>query len=238
MGEEFSNRDLSEAVFWGVDLSRVHFRDVNLTGATMKNVWLIDTEIDGLVERLVINGVDVTDHINANDPWQPLRGMLRPTDHAGMLATWHELDRVWAPLLERARLLTDTDRHVSVEGEWSFTQTLRHLVFAIDKWFTVALDHGSFHPIGIPNTGSVGFAWPGLDPDADPSFDDTVAVRAERLARFHAFLESLTTDDVRREVEVLENGSATVVDCIYTVFEEEFEHHRYAVRDLNRLTQS
>lgn len=117
MGEEFTNRDLSEALFWGVDLSRAHFRDVNLTGATMKNVWLIDIEIDGLVERLVINGVDVTDHINANDPWQPLRGMLRPTDHAGMLATWHELDRVWAPLLERARLLTDTDRHVSVDGE-------------------------------------------------------------------------------------------------------------------------
>lgn len=236
MNEEFNNQDLTEAVFWGVDLSRAHFRDVNLTGATMKNVWFVDADIDGLIERLVINGVDVTDHINANDPWQPLRGMLRPTDHAGILATWHELDRIWAPLLERARLLNDAERTASVNGEWSFIQTLRHLVFAIDKWFTVPLDQGAFDPIGLPNSNSGDFAWPGLAADADPSFDDILAVRVQRWTRFRNFLESLTTDDIFRAVEILENGSATVIDCIYTVFEEEFEHHRYAVRDLDQLT--
>jgi hypothetical protein len=35
-----------------------------------------------------------------------------------------------------------------------------------------------------------------------------------------------------REVDALENGTVTVRDCISTVLEEEFEHHRRAVRDL------
>ena len=35
-----------------------------------------------------------------------------------------------------------------------------------------------------------------------------------------------------REVDVLENGPNPVRECLYTVFEEEFEHNRYAVRDL------
>ncbi len=31
---------------------------------------------------------------------------------------------------------------------------------------------------------------------------------------------------------MLENGTVTVQDCMLTVLEEEFEYHRYAVRDL------
>jgi uncharacterized protein YjbI with pentapeptide repeats len=31
MAEEFEGRDLSDAVFWGVDLRRATFRDVNLS---------------------------------------------------------------------------------------------------------------------------------------------------------------------------------------------------------------
>lgn len=45
--------------------------------------------------------------------------------------------------------------HESVNEEWSFVQTLRHLVFAMDKWFTAPILGDRFHPIGLPNTGSV-----------------------------------------------------------------------------------
>jgi hypothetical protein len=34
---------------------------------------------------------------------------------------------------------------------------------------------------------------------------------------------------------VLENGTNPVQECIYTVFEEEFWHNRYAQRDLAQL---
>ena len=37
------------------------------------------------------------------------------------------------------------------------------------------------------------------------------------------------------EVAVLENGASAVHDCIGVVFEEHFQHLRYATRDLDRL---
>ena len=36
-------------------------------------------------------------------------------------------------------------------------------------------------------------------------------------------------------IDVLENGTNPVQECIYTVFEEEFWHNRYALRDLAQL---
>lgn len=234
MPEEFEG-DLSESVFWGADVSRATFRDVNFTGSSMKNVWMIGVDIDGIVERLVINGVDVTDFVNANDPWQPLRGMLRPNDVAGARAAWDELERVWSETLDEAGRLTDEQRRQSVNDEWSFVQTVRHLVFAIDKWFTVPLDGGTFHPIGMPNSGSVDFGFPGLERDADPSYDEVLAVRADRATRFRRFLDALTDDQLQRPVDVMENGTVPLIECIYTVLEEEFEHRRYALRDLAKL---
>jgi uncharacterized damage-inducible protein DinB len=235
MAEELEG-DLSEAVFWGADLSRSRFRDVNFTGAAMKNVWLIDVDIDGLVDRLVINGVDVTDYVNANDPWQPLRGMLRPTTVAQARAAWAELERAWAETLADASRLTDEQRRQPVDGEWSFQQTLRHLVFAIDKWFTVPIDGGQLAAIGMPNSGSVDYGWPGIDRDADPSYDEVLAVRADRSRRFGELLERLSDDELHRDVEVMENGTVPLIECICTVLEEEFEHRRYAMRDLATLT--
>lgn len=232
--QEFEG-DLTDSVFWGADLSRALFRDIDFTGVKMHHVRMADVDIDGSVHRLVINGVDVTDFVNANDPWQPLRGMLEPTTVADMRATLAEIERVWATTIDQARALPDERRHESVSGEFSFVQTLRHLVFAIDKWFTVPLDGGTFHPIGLPNTGSLDVGWPGLDLAAQPSFDEALAVRADRFARLHAYLDVLDDTQLTREVEVTENGTVTVTDCMYTVFEEEFEHRRYALRDLAAL---
>ncbi len=45
----------------------------------------------------------------------------------------------------------------------------------------------------------------------------------------------MTPAELRREVDVLENGATPVNECLFTVFEEEFEHNRYAVRDLAHL---
>ena len=41
----------------------------------------------------------------------------------------------------------------SVDGEWSFLETLRHLVFATDRWITgpVLDDADPFHRLGLPN---------------------------------------------------------------------------------------
>jgi hypothetical protein len=232
MGEEFEGRDLGESAFWGVELARSTFRDVNFTGSRMHGVWLVDVEIDGLVDRLVINGVDVTDHVNANDPWQPLRGMLRPDDRSGLLAATDALTAAWNDTIADARRLPDAERHESVDGEWSIVQTLRHLVFGIDKWFTLPVIGGAFHPAGLPNTGSLDFPWPGLDRAADLSFDEAVDAYTGRIAAVRSFVDEVDEAQLAVEVEVLENGSTNVLDCLHVVFEEGFEHLRYARRDL------
>ena len=235
MAEEFEGRDLSEAVFWGVDLSKARFRDVNLTDVTISHAWVVNVDIDGLVDHVTINGVDVTQYVNERDTWYPLRAMLRPGDPAGMRSAWDALEQAWATTIDRGRRLSEAQRHQSVGGEWSFVQTLRHLVFAMDKWFTVPILGEAFHPIGLPNTGSADFGWPGLDRSADPTFEEVLAVRAQRAARLREFLHAVTPAELPREVDVLENGPTPVNECLYTVFEEEFEHNRYALRDLALL---
>jgi hypothetical protein len=234
MPDEFEG-DLAGAVFWGADLSGARFRDVNLTGATISHAWLIDVDIDALVERVVINGVDVSDFVNEHDPWYPLRGMLRPAGPAEMRETWVALESEWATTIAAAQALPDGAVHESVGGEWSFVQTLRHLVMAIDKWFTAPVLGEAFDPIGLPNTGSLDFPFPGLDLGTTPTLADVLAVRAERSRRFREYLESVTPADLTDQVDVIENGPHPLQECIYTVFEEEFWHLRYARRDLELL---
>jgi hypothetical protein len=232
--EEFEG-DLVGAVFWGADLSGAHFRDVNLTDATITHAWLVNVDIDALVDTVIINGVDVTSYVNERDPWYPLRAMLRPPEPEGMRATWAALEAEWTRTGSRAQALPEHRLHESVGGEWSFVQTLRHLVFAMDKWFTAPILGEPFNPMGLPNSGSVDFPWPGLDHELTPSVSEVLAVRADRAKRFGDHLASLATADLRRPVEVLENGTNPVQECIYTVFEEEFWHNRYARRDIEQL---
>ena len=231
MGQEFGG-DLMESEFWGADLSRTVFRDVNLTGVRISHAWLVDVEIDALVDRLVINGVDVTDFVNERDPWFPLRTMIRPDTPEGMRTAHVALEQAWADALATADRLPAGGVHESVGGEWSLVQTLRHLLFAMDKWFTVPVLGGTFHPWGLPNTGSMDVGFPGLDLSATPGYDEVLAARAERAAAFAARLDELRPEDLVTEVDVMENGRVTLDECVYTVFEEEFWHLRYATRDL------
>ena len=52
MPEEFEG-DLAGAVFWGADLSGARFRDVNLTDAKISHAWLVNVDIDALVDTVV-----------------------------------------------------------------------------------------------------------------------------------------------------------------------------------------
>ncbi len=234
MPEEFEG-DLAGAVFWGADLSGARFRDVNLTGARISHSWFVDVDIDALVERVVINGVDVTAYVNERDPWFPLRAMLRPATPEDMRATWAALEDAWAKTTALATALPEAALHQSVDDEWSFVETIRHLVFAMDKWFTAPILGEPFHPMGLPNSGSVDFPWPDLDGEVSPSVSEALAVRSARATRLRDHLASISMADLSRSVDVLENGTNPVQECICTVFEEEFWHNRYALRDLAQL---
>ena len=138
--------------------------------------------------------------------------------------------------IERVEQLPEETLHASVDGEFSFVQTLRHLVFAIDKWFTAPILGGEFDPIGLPNTGSLDFPWPGIDRDADPSFADALAVGAIVLR----------VREVSRRSEPADSSRPARCSRTATrrcrlpalVFEEEMAHLGYATRDLDPLERS
>ena len=236
MTEEFEGRDLSGAVFWGVDLSRARLRDVDLTGVAISHARVVDVDIDAYIERVTINGVDVTDFVNEHDPWFPLRSVLRPPEPAQLGWSWAALDDAWSDAVARATALDGGRLHERVGGEWSFVETVRHLVMVLDKWFCLpVLGETSFAALALPNTGSIDFPWPGLDRAADPSLDDALAAWRARWQRVGEHIGAMTGADLDRQVEVLENGTATVGDCVFTVFEEHFQHLRYTTRDLALL---
>lgn len=232
MGEEFEDRDLSESVFWGVDLKGSMFRDVDVSNSTFFHTEWNDVNVDGVINRLVINGVDVTDHVNANDRWFPLRTQLTPSTADGVLMAWRSIESEWVALCDRMRSQPSL-ADASVDGEWSLRQTMRHLIFAMDKWFSFPLlGVETFTPCGLPNTGSQGLDWAGLDREADPSFDEVLGVCAAQSERFVNYLESADFATLPESVEVLENGSVPTLVCFHAVLEEEFEHLRYMIRDL------
>jgi DinB superfamily/Pentapeptide repeats (8 copies) len=235
MAEQFEFQDLSDSEFWGVDLQRSTFRDVDLSGARISHARLDDVLIDAEIDRLVINGVDVTEFVNERDEWFSLRSQLRPKDPATTRDGWQRYVDAWEQTIARAQALPDAQRHASVDGQWSFVATIRHLVFATDKWFTSPILGGAFHPMGLPNSGSVGFPWPGLDPSADPTFDEAVAVWRGRADQVLAHLGHVGPDAWNAQVEVLENGTTAAHDCVGVVLEEHFHHLRYALRDLAAL---
>jgi hypothetical protein len=237
MPQEFEG-DLAGAEFWGADLQGATFRDVNLTGVRISHAWMVDVDVDALVERLVVNGVDVTDFVNERDPWYPLRSWIRPpADPQAARDAWAALEAAWSDTMTVAATLPEDALHQSVNGEWSFVQTLRHLVLAMDKWFTVPVLGGSFTSIGLVHTGSTAdsASLPGVDPTADPTLAEALAVRAEQAARLRAHLASLDPAELDRTVDVPDAFTCPVRECLFTVFEEEFWHNRYARRDLGLL---
>jgi hypothetical protein len=101
----------------------------------------------------------------------------------------------------------------------------------MNKWSPRPILAGGFDPLGLPNGGSVDFTLPGLDLDHQPSVAEALAVRTDRARRFRDYLATVTATDLDRPVEVLENGTNPLRECLSTVFEEEFWPNRYVRRD-------
>jgi uncharacterized damage-inducible protein DinB len=240
--EEFEG-DLAAAVFWGADLSGARFRDVNLTDVTISHAWLVDVQIDAFVDRLVVNGVDVTAFVNEHDPWYPLRSVLRVADPEGMRTGWAALREAWAATVARAQRLPAEDMHESVDGEWSFVQTLRHLVYASDLWvFSVVQGvPDAYDPLDLPFDGYARFPNPiRYQRDVRPPLADVLTLRADRVARVRAFLDELTQQQIDSTVAFRSESwpfdeDFPVGPCLATVVNEEWHHRTYAERDLAKL---
>ncbi|MCF4121687.1 DinB family protein [Antribacter sp. KLBMP9083] len=236
-GAEFVNANLRGARFRESDLSGVVMRGVDVEGADIDAPWLVD---GGGILR--VNGVDVIPFVDAElNRRFPGRANRHAEDPDGLRAAWAALERTWAATLERVAAMPAGTVDVSVDGEWSFAQTLRHLVLATDMWLGRAiLDLGQpFHPIGQIDDGSAGED--GLDMSiftaAAPSYAEVLDVRAGRVAMVRDFLATVTPDTLAatRPNPHDPRYEETVLSCVHTILEEGWEHHRFAVRDLDAI---
>ena len=174
-------------------------------------------------------------------PPLPRPGRAPGRDPDALRAAWSRVEEAWAATFARVAAMPDGTVDVSVDGEWSFAQTLRHLVMATDTWLRQGhprgraavppprpaqrrvrdgrLRHVGLHdPGAVVRRGARGAGRPGRDGARLPR--DRHAGGAGRGPR------NPWDPDHRMSVR----------ECLHVVLNEEWEHHRFAVRDLDTLT--
>jgi hypothetical protein len=235
-GAEFVGADLRGARFVEADLSGVVMRGVYVHGADIDAPWIFDGE-----SFLRVNGVDVIPFVEAElNRRFPGRADRRAGDPDGLRAAWAALERTWAGTVERVGAMPAGTVDISVGGEWSFAQTLRHLVLATDMWLGRAIleVEQPFHPIGLADTGT---EVDGLDMSifatATPSYSEVLEARAGRVAMVREFLATVTSGELAAARSNPHDPECpeTTLSCLHVILEEEWEHHRYAVRDLDAI---
>ncbi|MEV4179163.1 DinB family protein [Nonomuraea sp. NPDC049709] len=239
----FSRVSLNDARMQAIDFTGAHIRGALFNRSRLRGVELVDVEISGELGNVVVNGVDIAPLVDAElNRRMPERAKMRPGDADGFREAWAILERRWADTVARARTFPEEALHRSVEEEWSFIQTLRHLNFASAAWVgrMVLGDASPWHPLDLPWDEAPG--WDGIpwDRAARPSLDEVLAVRGERQAMVRGVMESLTDDQLASEVSRPEPGwpqeeNFPVRNCLSIVLNEEWEHRLYAERDLTAL---
>jgi hypothetical protein len=243
-GSVFEEVYLTGARFHGVDLSGARFHEVDLTGAMIRGAFLVNVDIDGQIENLRVNGVDVVPLVEAElNRRYPDRVKMRPADADGFREAWDILERLWPQTVARARRMAPELLNERVEGEWSFIETLRHLVFATDAWVKRAFlgEPAPWHRLGLPHDEMPDLPGVPRDRSARPSLDEVLALRADRMATVRQVLTDLTDEKLAGMTEpVLEPGypepeSFAVRRCLQAVLNEEWQHRLYAERDFDVL---
>lgn len=234
--EAFSGHRLSGARLNGCVLTDVVMRGPDAQGIDIDDPWLLH---DGGV--VLVNGIDVVPFVCAELLRRfPGRVGMRATDPGSLRDAWAAVEQAWAGILQRLATMPAGTTDMSVDGEWSFSQTLRHLVLATDIWLRRSIlgIEVPFHPLVLPNDGF-----------AEASFDDAVftpgvpeysAVLQARSGRvsmvrdFLATLESGVLGEAKQNPWNLESTESTL-SCLHVILAEEWEHLRFAVRDLDAL---
>lgn len=229
-GAEFVEVDLSGARFVESDLSRIVMRGVDIQAGDIDAPWLGTEDAS-----LTINGVDVVPFIDAElNRRFPGRENRRAADPDGLRAAWAQVEQAWAAAQERAAAMPAGTVDVSVDGEWSFAQTQRHLIHATDLWIgdSVLERSDPFHPLGLKYLGSDA---PGA---TAPPYDEVLEARAGRVAMVRDLIAATTPTelDAPRKNPHNPEHPETVRSCIHVILEEEWEHLRFATRDLDSMT--
>ena len=169
----------------------------DLSGLTIRECDVDGLEIDShdlFFGSLIVNGVDVVPLVDAElNRRFPGRELQSSQDPEGLRQSWEAVQEAWAQTVASTPCeLRDTN----VDGEWSLSQTLRHLVLATDAWLGAGIKQQQqpFHPIGQIFTGAeeMGFDTSIFREPSD--FDEVEAVRAERQQQVSQYLAEVTAD--------------------------------------------
>lgn len=230
-GARFHEANLRGARFVACDVSGVVMRGVDAAGLDIDSPWLFDGP-----GALFVNGVDVVPYVDAElDRRFPGRDQRRAETPQGLQNAWVVVQQAWAFAVARVGAMPPGTVDVHVAGEWSFAQTLRHLVHATDVWLGKAVQQSEqpFHPLGLSDDASVR----PVDPADLPPYDDVLAARADRVEMVRGFLADVMPaqlDEERRNPHSPEHPE-TVRSCLHVILEEEWEHLRFALRDLDAI---
>ncbi|MDQ7993923.1 MAG: DinB family protein, partial [Propionicimonas sp.] len=95
-----------------------------------------------------------------------------------------------------------------------------------------------FHPLGQagPQAADDGLDLTLFTPGV-PAWEDVLLARAGRVSMVREFLSGVTAGDlsVQRPNPWDARYPETVLSCLHTILEEEWEHLRYALRDLDTI---
>lgn len=226
-----------------LDLSHARLHAPNFEGAKITDAWFHDADISGDLRGLRLNGVEVAPLVVAElERRDPERKKLRAADPAGLADAWAMIEERWRMTGARARELPAHVVRERVDDEWSFVETLRHLVMATDCWLrrmVKGMDH-PYHPWGLAGSWlDEPAAW-GIDPEASPSLEDVLLLRRQRMDEVRRTIDSLSVEELERvcvppDAPGHPTEEHTVGECLHVVLDEEWEHHAYARRDLDIL---
>jgi hypothetical protein len=231
-GATFRRRSFKGATLRSCDVSSMTMRSVEVAGLD------IDSH-DLFFGSLIVNGVDVVPFVDAElNRLFPGRELQKAETPAGLRDGWVAVQAAWATTVNSTPP-SMVDAHVA--DEWSLAQTLRHLVLATDAWLRggiMGVDQ-PFHELGLIFDGAaeMGFDVSVFRTDV-PTFEEILAVRADRQQMVTDFLDSATPELLAEERANPWGGDdwrPTVGDCVRVILEEEWAHLRYIRRDLALL---
>jgi hypothetical protein len=224
----------------------VLLRDVGMRDVTIRGAWIASLDISGEIDGLVVNGVEVAPLVEAElDRRYPDHAAMRPRDAAGFRHAWDVVEQLWAGTVARARTFAPEQLHESVDGEWSFIETLRHLVFATECWLHRAVlgDPRPWHPLSLPWDEAPDTPEVPRDREVRPDLDTVLDLRQDRMAAVRRFVDGLTEEALAADTVPVdapgwpEPHAYPVRECLLTILNEEWWHRRFAERDLDALEQ-
>jgi uncharacterized protein YjbI with pentapeptide repeats len=225
------------------DFSGARLHGPNFEGAKITDAWLLNADISGDLEGLRLNGVEVAPLVLAElERRFPERVKLRAGDPEGLADAWSMIEDRWQATISRACQLPEPLLFERVDDEWSFVETQRHLILATDCWLrrmVKGMDH-PYHRWGLAGSWLADPASWGIDPGANPSLSDVLQVRRERMDEIGQTIAAVTAVDLQRvclppPTPGHPTDEHTVRECLHVILNEEWEHNRYATRDLDRL---